>query len=149
VWDILQKSYEKIGGIHGSGFKSKQDMIDNIPFWKLYRLKDVIKTVVMYKDKDGRKPVAMGHDSSSEGRSMMNTFINNELELGRSYTETSSNALFVIIKQLSDNFIDYVIPIDKALEKLTGEDISLDKKYKDEFISEFDDRKRFSKVLKN
>ena len=31
----LQKSYEKIGGIHGSGFKDVEDFIANIAFWKL------------------------------------------------------------------------------------------------------------------
>lgn len=37
VWQILQDSYKYCGGIHGSGFKSKQDMIDNVPFWKLQK----------------------------------------------------------------------------------------------------------------
>lgn len=37
VWDLIQTSYKPIGGIHGSGFKSKDDMIKNIPFWKLVK----------------------------------------------------------------------------------------------------------------
>lgn len=36
VWDILQSSYADNGGIKGKGFSSKQDIIDNIPFWKLF-----------------------------------------------------------------------------------------------------------------
>ena len=31
----LQKSYEKIGGIHGGGFKDVEDFIANIAFWNL------------------------------------------------------------------------------------------------------------------
>jgi len=38
VWKILQDSYAKIGGIHGSGFESIEDMIEKIPFWKSYSI---------------------------------------------------------------------------------------------------------------
>jgi len=34
VWNMLQISYERIGGIHDYGFKDKQNMITNINFWK-------------------------------------------------------------------------------------------------------------------
>lgn len=37
AWDIVQKSYAHIGGIKGSGFKSKQDMIDNILLETIYK----------------------------------------------------------------------------------------------------------------
>ena len=37
VWDLLQSSYAKIGGIKGQGFSSVDDMIANIPFWKLFQ----------------------------------------------------------------------------------------------------------------
>lgn len=35
VWDIIQRSYAKIGGIHGSGFGSKDEMMKKILFGKL------------------------------------------------------------------------------------------------------------------
>ena len=36
VWDLIQQSYAKIGGIKGKGFSSPDDMIMSIPFWKLF-----------------------------------------------------------------------------------------------------------------
>lgn len=53
VWDILQKSYADIGGIKGSGFKTIDDMVKNIPFWKLSVHDGVVDAVAMYKDKGG------------------------------------------------------------------------------------------------
>ena len=35
AWEMLNKTYAPIGGIKGSGFSSREDMIKNIPFWKL------------------------------------------------------------------------------------------------------------------
>jgi hypothetical protein len=75
VWQILQDSYKYCGGIHGSGFKSKQDMIDNVPFWKLQKKGGKIVACVMYKDKGGRKMVALGSDGSAEGKKAVKQFI--------------------------------------------------------------------------
>jgi hypothetical protein len=35
AYDMLQQTYASIGGIKGSGFNSPDDMVENIPFWKL------------------------------------------------------------------------------------------------------------------
>ena len=64
VWDMLQHSYAKIGGIHGSGFSSKEDMIAKIPMWKIGKTGGRVNSVVLYKDKEGRKSVAAGTDGS-------------------------------------------------------------------------------------
>jgi hypothetical protein len=50
VWNMLQKAYAKVGGIQGSGFESKEDMIAKIPFWKIGRSKGQPNSVVLYKD---------------------------------------------------------------------------------------------------
>lgn len=47
VYAILQQSYQKIGGVKGSGFSSIQDMIDNIYFWKLYKQNGKVAAVLM------------------------------------------------------------------------------------------------------
>lgn len=57
VWDVLQYSYRELGGLKGSGFNSKEDMIKNIPFWKMVTKNGVVHAVVMYKDRGGRKSV--------------------------------------------------------------------------------------------
>ena len=60
VWNILQLSYQYIGGIKGSGFSSADEMVEKIPYWKLVKKNDKIVAVMLYKDKNGRKMVACG-----------------------------------------------------------------------------------------
>lgn len=96
VWDILQKSYEKIGGIKGNGFGSKEDMIEKIPFWKLGMDKGTVRAVGMYKDKGGRKSVAVGTDGSPRGKELAADMMKNDLK--RSYGEKSKAALGLVMK---------------------------------------------------
>lgn len=105
ILDVLQFSYKDIGGIKGSGFNSAEDMIANVPFWKIDRHPDTgkISSVVLYKDKGGRKSVAIGGDGSKRGKDkIMDVF---RSELGRSYSEKSKSALGLLIKVLGDNNI--------------------------------------------
>ena len=64
VWNLLQTSYKPIGGIKGTGFKSPDDMVKNIPFWKMAVKDGKVEAVIMYRDKGGRKSVAMGSTGS-------------------------------------------------------------------------------------
>ena len=93
VWEILQRTYAPLGGIKGSGFSSKEDMVNNIPFWKLLRRGDKILAVQLYKDSNGRKFVAAGTDGSREGKEALKKILTDELTLGRSYGEISENVL--------------------------------------------------------
>lgn len=43
---------------------SPDDMVKNIPFWKLYTKNDKVIMALLYKDKNGRKIVALGIDGS-------------------------------------------------------------------------------------
>ena len=52
VFELLQNAYSKIGGIKGSGFSSPEDMIQNIPFWKLF----IYKGKVIYINASGTDP---------------------------------------------------------------------------------------------
>ena len=97
----LRKSYEKVGGIHGNGFSSEQDLIKNIPFWKL-RLSssgDIIAGAY-YKDSKGRKRVAISTDGSTEGKKFAADIMISDLLEGRSYVEQSSSSLKFLVKQL-------------------------------------------------
>jgi len=121
VWDMLQKSYAPIGGIHGSGFNSKEDMIKNIPFWKLATKNDKLVAVAMYKDKAGRKRVAVGTDGTPVGKEMFKTIAKDDVKHKRSYGEFSGPSLAFQIKNI-DNIKDHVIPVEKV-EKIVGEEI--------------------------
>jgi ribosomal protein S17E len=102
VWDILQSSYKKIGGVKGNGFKSPEDML-NIPFWKMNVVNGKVVAVIMYKDKGGRKSVAMGTDGSDLGAAKAGDMLGNELE--RSYGEKSKAALGKMLKSYPEDII--------------------------------------------
>lgn len=55
VKSLLDQSYSSIGGIHGSGFSSEEDMIKNIPMWKIKLHQGKPVAVSMYKDKHRSK----------------------------------------------------------------------------------------------
>lgn len=129
VWDILQKSYAKIGGIKGNGFESPDAMVKKITFWKVATKNGVPKAVVMYKDKNGRKVVAMGTDGSKEGLKLFNDML--VLELKRSWGEYSKAILSIVMKlmpwsemkkyAIDPKTIKGAMPYnDKEVEKLDG-----------------------------
>lgn len=97
VWEILEKSYKAIGGLGGSGFNSEDDMVANIPFWKL-RIKngDEIVGVMLYKDKAGRKVVAIGSNGKPDGRKAVLAMMKEDLS--RSWAELSKGALGAMMR---------------------------------------------------
>lgn len=122
VWDILQKSYEYAGGIKGSGFESKEDMIEKIPFWKLNVKNGKVIAVKMYKNKDGRKSVASGVLKDDKANySAYAEMVKHDLK--RAYMEISDKSLDYIKNLLGDDFQQFVIPVEKVKEKLKKADI--------------------------
>lgn len=115
VWELLQKSYASIGGIKGSGFTSKEDMMFKIPFWKLYTNSNgKVVAVVMYKDKEGRKSVAVGTDGSEEGKKYLRIIKDQDLMMNRSYQEVSDRMLSFIVKTTPD-IRKYCIPFNDVV----------------------------------
>lgn len=121
VWDILQKSYAAIGGIKGNGFASKEDMIKNIPFWKLAVQNGKVEAAVMYKDKGGRKSVAMGTTGSTWGKTRAVEMI--KADLSRSYGEKSKGSLGLLLKQFPEDVISQFLHTPKEVAKIAGDDI--------------------------
>jgi hypothetical protein len=120
VWDILQKSYAPIGGIKGSGFASKQDMIDNIPFWKIYTKNDKVVAASFYKDKGGRKSVAIATDGSDLGKKIVGDIF--KASLGVSYGEKSGPALGTMMKTVPWDNLKNFLMTPEQVKKVTGED---------------------------
>lgn len=116
VWDILQQSYQSVGGLKGDGFNSMQDMINNIPMWKINTEDEQVKSVVMYKDKGGRKLVAVGTDGSQEGKKRLKDAMKNEFS--RSYSEVSGPLLAFIKRNFPELYQRYKIPVEQAEEIL-------------------------------
>lgn len=120
VWDILQKSYENIGGIKGSGFTSKEDMVANIPFWKLSIKDSKVNSVVMYKDKNGRKSVAIGTDGTTEGKTKIAEIISKDIF--RAFGEKSGASLGLIMKTIPWPKIETFIKTPEEVKKILPDD---------------------------
>ena len=120
VFDILQKSYAKIGGIHGSGFSSPEDMIENIPYWKLFKRDGNIIACILYKDKNGRKLVALGSDGSEEGKRIAKRMLRDDIERNRAYGEVSDAVLRYLQKTYGNDLEEFLVPsaeVGKILKK--------------------------------
>jgi len=103
--NILKPSYEKIGGIHGTGFNDEQDIVKNTSMWKLHRHNGKIIAGSVYKNKPGksggRKLVAVGSDGSLEGRRAAGKMMVDDLVRKRSHAELSDDALTSLKKGLT------------------------------------------------
>jgi hypothetical protein len=121
VFDVLQRSYASIGGIKGSGFGSPDEMVQQIPFWKLATKNGELVAVTLYKDKQGRKAVASGTDGTELGKHMLQNMV--AAEPKRSYSEKSKAALAVAMKSMSvQDQKQYLIKPDQV-SKITGDPV--------------------------
>lgn len=111
AYDMLQRTYKSKGGIKGAGFQSPDDMVENIPFWKLVKKNGNIVAGAFYKDKGGRKLVASGTDGSDAGKQAVSSMATPEPK--RSYGEKSKEALGFFLKSVDDPQ-QYLIPFEKA-----------------------------------
>lgn len=130
VFEILSRSYEEIGGLKGSGFASVEDMINNIPFWKLVKKDGEIVVAHMYKDKEGRKMVACGSDLKKDNRAITKKFLLDDLTRNRSYMEVSGKVLDYIKRILSnEEYYRYAIPAKKVNELFPDKKIEIISEY--------------------
>lgn len=112
VFDLIQKSYEDQGGIHGNGFKSPEDMIHNIPMWKIHKKDGKIRSVAMYKEAEGRKRVAIGTDGTEEGKKSATEVVTADLKRSRAHMEVSGKSLSFLKKHV--NLKDHLHSFDSA-----------------------------------
>ena len=121
VWDMLQRAYEDIGGIKGSGFLNKEDMIDNIPFWKIFHRGEHLIAVVMYKDTRGRKLVAIGTDRSQQSKKILSNIFKEALKV--SYGEYSGKLLGAIARNVSYEKLEPYLLDPLYVQKLLDKEI--------------------------
>lgn len=119
----LQASYAKIGGIHGNGFKNVEDFVKNIPFWKLQVKNGKILAGAYYKDKNGRKRVAVSTDGSKEGKEQLARIMIDDLSQGRSYGESSGGSLAFLVKNVGEESVAKFAIDPSNLEKMLGDKI--------------------------
>jgi hypothetical protein len=122
VWDILQSTYKPIGGIKGSGFRDPDDMVQNIPFWKLAVKDGKVHAVILYKDKDGRKSVASGTAGTDYGKERSADIMRNDPV--RAYGEKSKAALGALMKQIPWDQLKSKTMTPAAAEQILGDPVT-------------------------
>lgn len=132
VWDILQTAYAKQGGILGRGFSNKEDMIKNIPYWKLDVLNGQVLSVLMYKFIDSkttknkiRKRVAVGVTPDKSLRSMAIERFKNIMkdEFQRSIVETSGASVKFLQTNFPIEFDKFKLTVNNAKQILFEDEI--------------------------
>jgi hypothetical protein len=120
VWELLQKAYHDIGGIKGSGFESVGSMIRVLPFWKLAVKGDRVLVVILYKDKGGRKIVAMATDQSPESKPILNDILKAGLKTG--WAEISGPVLGYVMKNIGLTVIKPFLLTPEEVTKTSGDE---------------------------
>lgn len=123
VFALLNKAYSDIGGVRGSGFGSAMEMVQKIPFWKLGFQKDVLKTVILYKDKKGRKAVAIGTDGSKEGKIMLANMLAHDLNTA--YKELSDGIWAFSRKYIGDDVLKKFVTHTSKVPGILNKKITL------------------------
>jgi hypothetical protein len=125
VFNMVKKAYEHLGGIHGSGFKDPDDMVKNIPMWKLHKDSEGrVRGVALYKGKNGRKRVAMASDGSPEGKKGLANIIKSDITQKRSHAEISGPSLSFHKKQIGD-LKPHVLSREDAQKAMPGETLGI------------------------
>lgn len=128
VWDLLQSSYAAIGGIKGNGFQDMDTMVSKIPMWKMAVNNGKVEAVILYKDKGGRKSVAMGSTGSDYARKAVANMLGAELK--RSYGEKSKAALGSVMKMYPWDVIEPFLQDPNKVKQITGDDVTPVSKFK-------------------
>lgn len=114
VYGLLENAYRVCGGITlGSGFQNEEDMIENIPFWRLTFKNDQLISVVMFKErKCGYKMVAYAPLSQidSEIRSADIDYM-----MDNSFAELSGALLVIVLKNLGSNWKRYIQSAERTV----------------------------------
>jgi len=120
VWDMLQAAYKEMGGIKGSGFESKAALVKTMPFWKLSVREGVVTCVIIYKDKSGRKLVAVAvNRDAPTGKVDFENIMRAEFE--RSYMEVSHHLLSWLEKRVPKLLKKYRIKVSDAKKILKND----------------------------
>lgn len=141
VWEILQKSYAKIGGF--KSVNSKEEMIETNGIWKLVKKNNQIVAVAVYKDLFGRKLYGLGSDGTKEGKYQLLKLLKDDANLLRSYAEVSG--------KMEEHYINLgftAIPSDIAEQLLNKSGKAIISKSEDGFhYSRLIGGEKFTKIM--
>jgi len=122
IFGKLQKAYEKVGGIKGSGFSTPDEMAKKMKLIKITKRDSVITAGLIYKDKDFRKRVAIFTDGTTLGKSDLRNMLKADFE--RTVMEVSHASLRYIEKEFPQEVKKYAIKTDQV-EKMLSKPIEI------------------------
>lgn len=96
IWDMMQSTYEPIGGFKSA--RNKQDLLNKTNFAKLVRKDGKIVAAALYKDKYGRKAIAKGSDGSVDGRNAVKQIYRDDVKFDRAWGEFSGKPEELLLK---------------------------------------------------
>lgn len=115
VFELIQIAYANIGG--NCNINDIEDLCQDTGMWKLVRRGGEIVFAAIYKDRQGRKFVAIGHDGSRAAKSELRSIIAQEIKMNRCWAEVSGS----MAKIMLDSGMS-AIPSSKA-EDILGKEI--------------------------
>jgi hypothetical protein len=137
LFNMVHKAYADQGGIHGSGFGSHEDMKKNIPMIKMNKKHGEINAAAFYKDKGGRKRVAVATNGSDEGKHALAKIMKADLTQHRSYGETSGKSISFLHKHLHAADIKSFAIHPDIIKKANPEDHFRDVPHNDPHVAKF------------
>jgi len=116
---MLVASYAGSGGLKGGGTQTPEQLIHEIPMWKIFRRGTDIKAVVLYKDKGGRKIVAGGTDGTPAGIKGLAQMMKDDALRGRAFAEISGKMLAFMQRTLGAEGLQSIsIPVEQVIAHL-------------------------------
>ena len=126
IWDMLQRSYAPIGGIHGKGFNDIEDMIQSNHMFKVGMDSGTPVMVSVYKNVNGgRKKVALGTDGSREGILMARDSLRAEFKTGRAYGEISGPVFGALKKMFPPEVLTTMLVPASEVSAMIKKDITI------------------------
>ena len=95
VYNMIQNSYKDIGGYPDS----KEELINGSMLWKMVKKNGNVVAVRIYKDKLGRKAIALATDGTTLGKSQVMKIIEDDIKLDRSWSEVSGKMETILKKK--------------------------------------------------
>lgn len=96
VWELLQRAYGSIGGFGSAS--DVDELIDDSGMWKLVTRDGKITALNIYKDKHGRKTIAIATDGTPRGKSDYRMLNSEDVRTSRAWAEVSGAPEHIMAK---------------------------------------------------
>lgn len=107
VYNLLEVAYKDCGGINlASGFKNVDDMINNIPVWRLTFKNNKLISVMLFKVKTNKLKMVAYAPLSEIDQEIRKSDL--QFMLNNSYAELSGKLLSITLKEIKSTWSSYV-----------------------------------------